>query len=579
VTHDEVPQEFADCRYARISKLVGDWNALAKPMEPAFDRNRGRPMDPVVYLKIFLVGALEGIRYDTQLASRIDDSRRLREFLGYNLTQQTPDHSSISLARTKISRSCDLQPLLERIVEICLAGGLGDGSVTAVDATLIPANASLESLRHVQTGLAPRAHFHQAKVEAAKAKAAATLEPATAVQPTEVQPEIKVEPSPDPGAGPAVVAAVAEPTVAVAEPTVAVAEPTVAVDAVTKNAAAVEPEQPAAPVKATRRTVSNEQFLSLTDRDARIAKKHGKAADMCYQATTMVDKSRIILAVHVGHADQGEVEAALPVVTRGLDQLKERQSEAPFVLADKGYDAAAFSQQVEDHGGVPLTFLRVTSETKPEELRRAKFSYLEDIDAYRCPHGKLLPMRSREPQRERSRYGSNASDCAACPLRQQCLEPGAQVRTLSRMYSEASRERMRELAATEPAKQILRERGSIVEGPFGFSKEYGGLGLINCRGIAKAAVKVVFSAVTWNLLRLLHHVFVDPTRERSKNRRAARQEQRRQERAAKSKTGEVDSPIFGLSICLTALLQASSSLFGRLWARRQILPSSYSWSS
>jgi len=88
-------------------------------------------MDPVVYLKIFLVGALEGIRYDTQLASRIDDSRRLREFLGYNLTQQTPDHSSISLARTKISRSCDLQPLLERIVEICLAGGLGDGSVTS----------------------------------------------------------------------------------------------------------------------------------------------------------------------------------------------------------------------------------------------------------------------------------------------------------------------------------------------------------------------------------------------------------------------------------------------------------------
>jgi hypothetical protein len=52
--------------------------------------------DPVVYLKMFLVGFLENVIYDTDLAERCADSLAIREFLGYGLSQEPPDHSSIS---------------------------------------------------------------------------------------------------------------------------------------------------------------------------------------------------------------------------------------------------------------------------------------------------------------------------------------------------------------------------------------------------------------------------------------------------------------------------------------------------
>ena len=132
--------------YARLTELVGDWRALARPLEAAFSATTGRPTDPVVYLKLFLIGYLENLTYDTELAERVDDSRRLRAFLGYTLTEPTPDHSSISRVRHRLA-ACDLTAVLEAVVALCVAAGLVTGAVAAVDGTLLCANASRDSFR------------------------------------------------------------------------------------------------------------------------------------------------------------------------------------------------------------------------------------------------------------------------------------------------------------------------------------------------------------------------------------------------------------------------------------------------
>ncbi len=64
----------------------------------------GRPsIPPVVYFKALLVGYFEGIDSERGIAWRVADSMALRSFLGYALTESTPDHSSLSRTRRLMS--------------------------------------------------------------------------------------------------------------------------------------------------------------------------------------------------------------------------------------------------------------------------------------------------------------------------------------------------------------------------------------------------------------------------------------------------------------------------------------------
>ena len=57
---------------------------------------RGRPsIPPGVYFRMLMVGYLEGIGSERGIAWRCADSISLREFLGYGLAKNPPEHSSL----------------------------------------------------------------------------------------------------------------------------------------------------------------------------------------------------------------------------------------------------------------------------------------------------------------------------------------------------------------------------------------------------------------------------------------------------------------------------------------------------
>jgi transposase len=63
----------------------------------------GRPsLAPAVYFRLLLIGYFEGIDSERGIAWRVADSLGLRRFLGYQLTDGTPDHSTISRNRRLI---------------------------------------------------------------------------------------------------------------------------------------------------------------------------------------------------------------------------------------------------------------------------------------------------------------------------------------------------------------------------------------------------------------------------------------------------------------------------------------------
>ena len=60
----------------------------------------GRPsLPPGVYFRMLLIGYFEGIDSERGIAWRVADSMTLRDFLGYELSDATADHSTISRNR------------------------------------------------------------------------------------------------------------------------------------------------------------------------------------------------------------------------------------------------------------------------------------------------------------------------------------------------------------------------------------------------------------------------------------------------------------------------------------------------
>src|SRR5215211_3784000 len=109
--------------------------------------NGGRPsVDPVVFFKLQLVMFFEDLRSERQLMSVVADRLSLRWYLGYDLHEPLPDHSSLTRIRERYGLEI-FRCFFERIAELCVEAGLVWGEELYFDATKVEANASLDSMR------------------------------------------------------------------------------------------------------------------------------------------------------------------------------------------------------------------------------------------------------------------------------------------------------------------------------------------------------------------------------------------------------------------------------------------------
>src|SRR5215216_5858653 len=106
----------------------------------------GRPsVDPVVFFKLQIVLFFEGLRSERQLMTVVADRLSIRWYLGYDLTEPLPDHSSLTRIRDRYGLET-FRRFFEELVEMCAEAGLVWGEELYFDATKIDANASLESI-------------------------------------------------------------------------------------------------------------------------------------------------------------------------------------------------------------------------------------------------------------------------------------------------------------------------------------------------------------------------------------------------------------------------------------------------
>ena len=98
-----------------------------------------------------LAGFLLGIVHDRRLMREAAVNIAIRWFVGYELHEALPDHSSLTRIRQRWGAE-RFRRIFERTVEACVAAKIATGEIVHVDASLIRAHVSWDSLavRHVE---------------------------------------------------------------------------------------------------------------------------------------------------------------------------------------------------------------------------------------------------------------------------------------------------------------------------------------------------------------------------------------------------------------------------------------------
>ena len=320
VVRDQLPRSAGHVFYRRLNQLLA---------ETGFDRwveqtcqehyaaqGRGRPsIPPGVYFRMLLVGYFEGIGSQRGIAWRCHDSLSLREFLGISLTEDSPDHSSLTRVRERLPVSVHVAAF-EFVLKVASEKGLLKGKAVGVDSTMLEANAAMKTIVRTETGEDWRAYL------------VGLMKEAGVIEPDE-------------------------------EPT---DEDVRRFDKKRKN-----------------KKVSNKDWQSGSDPDARITRMKDGRTHLAYKAEHVVDlESELILAAPVYHADQSDHQTLVDSVMEAQVHLDEAGVETTIteVIADKGYHSA---EQIELAGALGLrTYIpepdrkyRRLWTDKPREQQRA----------------------------------------------------------------------------------------------------------------------------------------------------------------------------------------------------------------
>jgi IS5 family transposase len=293
LTAAELPKAPGHVFYRKLNGLLADagfdaW--VEKLCEPYYADGQGRPgIPPGIYFRMLLVGYFEGIGSQRGIAWRCSDSLSLREFLGIPLAEDSPDHSSLSVIRNRLPFEVHAEVMVW-VLRLAQEKKLLKGKTVAVDSTTLEASAAMKSIVRRDTGEDWKEYL-------------------TRLMQEEGLLDEDDEPPSD--------------------------EELRRFDKERKN-----------------KKVGNDQWVSETDPDSRIARMKDGTTHLAYKAEHAVDlDSELIVAAEVYHADQADPQTLEDTVQQAQTNLHAASSDAVIceVPADKGYHTTATLAAIREH--------------------------------------------------------------------------------------------------------------------------------------------------------------------------------------------------------------------------------------
>ena len=437
--------------YRRLAEFV-DWTFLYAETQALYSHTGQPSLDPVVFFKLVLVGRLENLVSDRRLVEHCALRLDILLFLGYEVDEELPWHSTLSRTR-QLFPAAVFERLFDHVFAQCVARGLVAGDTQAVDSAPVKANASLDSLCEKQ----------------AAGSGAPSLPPAGQAK---VPPVITAPPH------------------------------QLRREAARQAKRRAEPG-PMGAQHEKARLLSNKTHYSPTDPDARISIKPGKARALNYLCSLAVDTARgVISHVQADFADSRD-SLHLPRLLAGLrPRLRTNELRLRDLLADAGYaNGANYALLEAQH---VTAWIPVFGQYKPEMVG---FTYARCPDAYTCAAGKVLPFYRYHVTTDGhwvKLYRAAYRDCQQCALKPTCV-PGAKCKQLTKTIYDAAYYRAWQRQHSRRGYRHRRLRQSTVEPVFGHLLHHYGLRRMNVRGLAGAHKTMLLTAVAYNLKKLLKH--------------------------------------------------------------------------
>src|SRR5438132_8668810 len=155
IATQELPRSASHRFYKRLNRILeqtGFDEYVEQLCESFYAPTMGRPsLAPGMYFRLLMLGYFEGIDSERGIAWRAADSLSVREFLGLELDEAPPDHSTISRTRRLIDVETH-RAVFSWILDRLATAGLVKGETLGVDATTLEANAALRSIVRRDTG-------------------------------------------------------------------------------------------------------------------------------------------------------------------------------------------------------------------------------------------------------------------------------------------------------------------------------------------------------------------------------------------------------------------------------------------
>jgi len=453
--------------YRRLDRIL-DLSFVRDLVADRYARG-GRPsVDPVVFFKLQLVMLFEGIRSERQLLALAADRLSVRWYLGYDLTEPLPDHSSLTRIRDRFGLDI-FRRFFDAVVARCVAAGLVWGAELYFDATKVAANAAPAS---VQPRFVVEAH----------------LAALFAVDPQEDGEE---EDSGEMPGGRVVVPS----ALSVEEHDALTAE-----NAQRHDWLAREGRQQRDVFHGNYRRIADFK-VSATDPDASLMPTPGKTkAHPGYHTHYVVDggKARIILTALVTPSEVTESQPMLDLLwhSRFRWHLWPRQ-----VTGDTTYGTLENIRAVETAGIRAYIPVRDANKRAPLFGLDA-FIYDATADVYRCPNGETLRVVARSYTERTTRYEPPRGACQVCPLRTRCTT-SKEGRQVQRSFDTGYLDRVRSYYPTEAYQKALRKRKVWVEPLFAEAKRWHGMRQFRLRGLGKVNSEALLVASVQNLKRLM----------------------------------------------------------------------------
>ena len=389
---DRIPKENL---YSRLRKTL-DLSFFYKDTKELYGKTGNPSIDPVVFFKLLITGYLENITTDRKLMEHCCMRMDVLYFLGYDLDEELPWHSTISRTRQLYPESLFVT-LFNKVFTLCVDSGMVSGHTQAVDSAPIKANASMESVVPKMPATPMKDHLKKVSEENRETikKHEGTISP---VQISAPEHELKrVE----------------------KHHQNLMDSPVRLVGAFHKKA----------------RLLNNKTHYNPRDPDARISVKPSKARKLNYHCSMAVDIAEgVISHIQADFADGRDSQYLTVIGLRVQDRLRKNELVMTDLLADAEYSNGSnydFLERRKVTGWIP-----VFGKYKPWI---EGFPYNGQKDEYSCSMSRPLPFKGFSTNKDGTvlkNYWAAPRDCKACPMKSSCA-PNRKCKSITRtIYDE-----------------------------------------------------------------------------------------------------------------------------------------------